>query len=45
LGRMTKAAIPDCHLVEIEGAGHLPQVQSFDSYWQALQGFLRGSSR
>lgn len=45
LGRMTKAAIPDCRLVEIEGAGHLPQVQSFDLYWQALKGFLEGSNR
>jgi pimeloyl-ACP methyl ester carboxylesterase len=40
LGRRTKAAIPDCRLVEIMGAGHLPQVQQFDTYWQAVEGFL-----
>jgi pimeloyl-ACP methyl ester carboxylesterase len=45
LGRRTKAAIPGCRLVEIEGAGHLPQVQHFDAYWQALKGFLEGSGR
>lgn len=45
LGRRTKAAIPNCHLVEIEGVGHLPQVQRFDAYWQALEGFLEGSLR
>jgi pimeloyl-ACP methyl ester carboxylesterase len=40
LGRKAKAAIPDCRLVEIEGAGHLPQVQRFDVYWQAVEEFL-----
>ncbi len=42
LGRRTKAAIPDCRLVEIEGVGHLPQVQRFEVYWQAVEGFLEG---
>ncbi|MGO9953872.1 MAG: alpha/beta fold hydrolase [Dissulfurispiraceae bacterium] len=45
LGRRTKAAIPDCRLVEIEGAGHLPQVERFDAYWQAVEGFLEGKER
>jgi pimeloyl-ACP methyl ester carboxylesterase len=45
LGRRTKAAIPDCRLVEIEGAGHLPQVQRFDDYWQAVKGFIDGRDR
>jgi len=45
LGRKTKAAIPNCSLVEIEGVGHLPQVERFDAYWQALEGFLKGSGR
>lgn len=45
LGRKTKAAIPNCILVEIEGAGHLPQVQSFDAYWQAVEGFLDGKDQ
>ena len=43
LGRRTKAAIPNCRLVEIEGVGHLPQVQRFDAYWQAVEGFLEPS--
>jgi pimeloyl-ACP methyl ester carboxylesterase len=42
LGRLTKAAIPTCQLVEIDGAGHLPQVQQFDTYWQAMESFLKG---
>ena len=45
LGRRTRAAIPNCRLVEIEGVGHLPQVQRFDAYWQAVGGFLEGSSQ
>ena len=45
LGRRTKAAIPDCRLVEIEEVGHLPQVQRFDAYWQAVEGFLERSGR
>jgi pimeloyl-ACP methyl ester carboxylesterase len=45
LGRKAKAAIPNCRLVEIEGVGHLPQVQRFDAYWQAVEGFLEGSDR
>ena len=45
LGRRTKAAIPNCRLVEIEGVGHLPQVQRFDAYWQAVEGFLEPSGR
>jgi pimeloyl-ACP methyl ester carboxylesterase len=45
LGRKTKAAIPNCSLVEIEGVGHLPQVQQFDAYWQAVVGFLERSGR
>ena len=45
LGRRTKAAIPDCRLVEIDGAGHLPQVQQFDAYWQAVDSFLEGIGR
>ena len=43
LGRRARAAIPNCRFVEIEGVGHLPQVQRFDAYWQAMKGFLEGS--
>src|SRR5271169_4725918 len=45
LGRKAKAAIPNCSLVEIEGVGHLPQVERFDTYWKAVEGFLEGSVR
>jgi pimeloyl-ACP methyl ester carboxylesterase len=41
LGRRAAAAIPDCKLVEIQGAGHLPQVEKFDEYRAALLDFLR----
>ena len=40
LGKKTAAAIPDCELVEIQGAGHLPQVEKFDEYIRALLKFL-----
>jgi pimeloyl-ACP methyl ester carboxylesterase len=41
LGRRAKAAIPGAQLVEIEEAGHLPQVEQFDLYLSALTAFLR----
>ena len=41
LGRKAAAAIPGAKLVEIEGAGHLPQVEAFDRYRSALVDFLR----
>ncbi len=44
LGRKAKAAIPDCSLIEVEGAGHLPQVERFDIYWKAMEGFLKGGA-
>jgi pimeloyl-ACP methyl ester carboxylesterase len=40
LGRLTQKAIPNCELVEVPGAGHLPQVQQFDLYIQNLDNFL-----
>lgn len=40
LGRKAKAAIPGARLVEIEEAGHLPQVETFDRYWRAMDEFL-----
>jgi len=36
LGRRAAAAIPGARLVEIPGVGHLPQVESFDVYLEAL---------
>jgi pimeloyl-ACP methyl ester carboxylesterase len=40
LGRKAAAAIPGAKLVEIAGVGHLPQVEAFDAYAEALAGFL-----
>jgi pimeloyl-ACP methyl ester carboxylesterase len=40
LGKRAAAAIPGAKLVEIEQAGHLPQIDAFDAYRDALLGFL-----
>lgn len=40
LGRAARARIPKAKLVEIAGAGHLPQVEAFEAYSQALLEFL-----
>jgi pimeloyl-ACP methyl ester carboxylesterase len=40
LGKKTAAAIPGARLVEIPGVGHLPQVEAFEAYSQALADFL-----
>jgi pimeloyl-ACP methyl ester carboxylesterase len=40
LGKRTAAAIPGAKLVEIPGVGHLPQVEAFEAYSQALAQFL-----
>jgi pimeloyl-ACP methyl ester carboxylesterase len=40
LGKKTAAAIPGAQLVEIPGVGHLPQVEAFDAYSQAIARFL-----
>lgn len=40
LGRKTAAAIPAAKLIELPGIGHMPQVEAFDAYAQALAGFL-----
>lgn len=34
------AAIPTARLVEIGGVGHLPQVEGFDRYVEALTAFF-----
>jgi len=41
LGRKAAAAIPGAKLVEIEGVGHLPQVEAFDRYREALLSFIQ----
>jgi len=40
LGRRAAAAIPGATLVEVPGVGHLPQVEAFEAYSQALARFL-----
>jgi pimeloyl-ACP methyl ester carboxylesterase len=44
LGRAANRAIPGSRLVEIEDAGHLPQVETFDVYRDALVAFLSSAS-
>lgn len=41
LGKRTHAAIPDSKLVELPGVGHMPQVEAFPQYRDALLEFLR----
>jgi len=41
LGRKAAAAIAGAKLLEIQGVGHLPQVEAFDAYAQGLAEFLR----
>ena len=41
LGKRAHAAIPGSRLVELPGVGHLPQVEAFDAFSQALSDFLR----
>jgi len=40
LGKRAAAAIPGAILVEIPGVGHLPQVEAFEAYSEALAHFL-----
>ena len=42
LGERAAAAIPGAKLVELPGIGHLPQVEAFDAYRDALLSFLAG---
>jgi pimeloyl-ACP methyl ester carboxylesterase len=42
LGKSAAARIPGARLVEIAEAGHLPQVDAFDTYFAALSTFLAG---
>lgn len=45
LGRRAAKAIPGARLVVIPGAGHLPQVEAFPAYRDALVGFLGDGGR
>jgi len=40
LGRVTKAKIHNSELIELEGIGHLPHIESFDRFIQPLLTFL-----
>lgn len=40
LGKRTQAAIPGSRLVELPNVGHLPQVEAFAAYSDALSSFL-----
>ena len=40
LAEKTQRIIPDCELEIIEGAGHLPHIESFDKFSKALLDFL-----
>lgn len=40
LGKKTKDAIPNAQLVELEGIGHLPHIEDFDSFINSLIVFL-----
>jgi pimeloyl-ACP methyl ester carboxylesterase len=40
LGRTAAQAFQHAKLVEIAGVGHLPQIEAFDQYSQALLGFV-----
>jgi len=40
LGQRARRAIPEAKLVEIQNAGHLPQIEAFPAYSKALLDFL-----
>jgi pimeloyl-ACP methyl ester carboxylesterase len=42
LGRAAARSIPGARLVEIQEAGHIPQVESFPKYIRALLDFIAG---
>jgi pimeloyl-ACP methyl ester carboxylesterase len=41
LGKRVRSAIPNAELLELEGVGHMPQVEAFDRYSAALLAFVR----
>ncbi|MGN6106583.1 MAG: alpha/beta fold hydrolase [Kofleriaceae bacterium] len=41
LGRATAARIAGARLVELPGVGHLPQIEAFDAYIEALLAFVQ----
>lgn len=45
LGRRAAKAIPNAKLVELNGVGHIPQVENFPAYRKALLEFLGAGAR
>lgn len=41
LGKEVAGRVPGMTLVEFEGLGHAPQIQDFDVFWGAVEGWLR----
>jgi pimeloyl-ACP methyl ester carboxylesterase len=41
LGKKTKAAIPNCQLVELPGVGHIPHIQELEQFKKAVTSFLQ----
>ena len=41
-GRKAALAIPGAKFVELKNVGHLPQLEAFDVYIQAMLDFLAG---
>jgi len=45
LGRKTAAAIPQARLIELDGLGHMPQIEAFPRFITPLQEFLRDAGK
>jgi pimeloyl-ACP methyl ester carboxylesterase len=41
LGKKTQQQIPESKLVEIENTGHLPHIEVYDKFWNALYDFIK----
>jgi pimeloyl-ACP methyl ester carboxylesterase len=41
LGRAAAAAIPNAKLVPLDGVGHVPHLEAYDSFWKAVYDFLK----
>jgi pimeloyl-ACP methyl ester carboxylesterase len=41
LGKKTQQQIPGSKLVEIENTGHLPHIEVYDKFWNALYDFIK----
>ncbi|HEY7161493.1 MAG TPA: alpha/beta hydrolase, partial [Acidobacteriota bacterium] len=41
LGRAAADAIPNAKLIPLEGVGHVPHLEAYDSFWKAVYDFLK----